>query len=161
MKHRGSTFHYSKRLATFLALWFFFPAVVFSDQHGDRIESVHFRDLHRNGPVKITGHFNLPIGQTVTLEGVRAKPSKLSNASTLFVHSVNNVEIPIDGPKKWPQLIQISNIHELPNRSTIILEGYEFVVWNGSADKNWHIDVEFMVTKVIQPGSLELDFESP
>jgi len=150
-----------KRLSTVFTLCFVFPADTISNEQGDKIESVHFGNLHRNGSAVITGHFGLPIGQTLTLEGIRAKPSKLSNRSTLLVHSVNDVEIPEDSPKEWPQLIQISNVYELPMRSTIILEGYEFTIWRGTAENNWHIDVEFMVTKVIEPNTLEFDVAPP
>lgn len=161
MKRWGHVFQLLKRLSTVFALCFVFPADTISNEHGEKIESVHFRNLHSNGSVKITGHFGLPIGQTLTLKGVRAKSSKLTNGSTLFVHSVNDVVVPEDSPGKWPQHIQISNVYELPMRSTIILEGYEFAVWRGTADKNWHIDVEFMVTKVIEPSSFELDVAPP
>ena len=156
MKRWGDTLQMLVRSSTVFVLCVVFPVVTFSNEHGDRSESVHFRDLHRSGSVKIIGHFSLPIGQTLTLKGVRAKPSKVSNSSTLLVRSVNDVQIPEDSSEGWPPLIQIANIYELPKRSTITLEGYEFAVWRGTAEKNWHIDVEFMVTKVVEPNTLEL-----
>ena len=124
-------------------------------------QSVHFRDIHRGGAAEIIGHFGLPIGQTVKLKGVLAKPSKVSNRSTLRVQAVNDETLPEYRGGGWPPLIQISNIDDLPAGVTIVLEGYEFAVWRGSAEKNWHLNVNFMATRVIAPKSLEFDRAPP
>ena len=39
--------------------------------------AVDVRDIHRDGKVAIVGHFGIPIGQKVTVEGHRAKRSIL------------------------------------------------------------------------------------
>jgi hypothetical protein len=46
------------------------------------IRTVSFREIHRDGPAAIIGHFRFPIGRTVRLEGTLAKPSHMFNAST-------------------------------------------------------------------------------
>ena len=51
--------------------------------------SFDFRDTHRNGKVAIIGHFGIPIGQIVTIEGSLARPSRVSNASTLRIAKIN------------------------------------------------------------------------
>lgn len=161
MKHRDNALQMFKRLSIVFVLSVIFPTAGIGNDHTDRDRSVHFRNLHKDSSVKIIGHFGLPIGQALTLKGVRAKPSKLSNGSTLLVRTVNRAPFPEDNSQGWPPHIQIRNIHELPMSSTIIVEGYEFAEWRGSADKNWHIDVEFMVTRVVEPDTLKLDVAPP
>ena len=144
-----------------ILIWGCLPVAAPRAEPGKPNQSVHFRDLKRSGSAAIIGHFGLPIGQTVKLEGIREKPSKVSNGSTLRVRSVNDEVLPTYHGGGWPPLIQISNIYELPQGVTVVLEGYEFAVWRGSAEKNWHMDVDFMVTRVIGPESLELDVAPP
>ena len=118
----------------------------------NRRQSVDFHDIHRDGTVAVIGHFGIPIGQIVTIEGSLAKPSKVSNDTTLHFTKVNG--IPVDD-KKWGPYIQVGNVDSLPKDATIVVEGYEFLTWTGSPEINWHTEVGFVITKVISPGSLK------
>jgi hypothetical protein len=119
---------------------------------------VSFRDIHREGSVKIIGHFGIPIGTMVKLEGRRAKPSKRSNYLTLHFRSVNDKEVA--GDPRYEPYIQIANVDSLPEDQEIVLEGYETIQWSGAPDINWHLDVTFVVTKVIEPKDLKLQSDS-
>jgi hypothetical protein len=93
----------------------------------------------------------------VTVEGHRAKPSKVSNEMTLQVNKVNDVSI--DKPASpW---IQIRNVDSLPKDEPIIVEGYEFISWRGAPEINWHVESCFMITKVVSPQSLKLNALQP
>ncbi len=120
---------------------------------GSSKQSVDFHDIHRDGRVAIIGHFGIPIGKTVTVEGALAKPSKVSNDVTLHFTKVNGAAVEED--KKWGSYIQVSNVDALPKDETIVVEGYEFLSWRGSAEANWHLEVEFVITKVISPSNLK------
>ena len=119
---------------------------------GDKKQSVDFHDIHQDGTVAIIGHFGIPIGQTVTVEGSLAKPSKISNDVTLHFTKVNGTAVE---DKKWGSYIQVRNVDSLPKDETIVVEGYEFLSWRGAAEINWHLEVEFIVTKVISPSNLK------
>lgn len=120
--------------------------------------SVSFRDIHRDGKVAVVGHFGIPIGQKVTVEGRRAKPSKVSNEMTLAVSEVNGAAATERGESP---LIQMQNVDSLPENETIVVEGYEFLSWRGDPDINWHADVSFMITKVISPKGLKINAMKP
>ena len=120
--------------------------------------SVDFRDIHRDGKVAVVGHFGIPIGQNVTVEGSRAKASKVSNEMTLHVAKVNGVAAAKQGESP---LIQIQNVDSLPEDKTIIVEGYEFLSWRGDPQINWHMEVSFMITKVVAPKSLKVNARNP
>jgi hypothetical protein len=119
--------------------------------------SVHFRDIHRDGKVAVLGHFGIPIGQKVRVEGTRAKASKTSNNLTLHFTKVNGVKAPKLGESPWPPLIQIRNVDTLPEDVTITLEGYEALTWVGDPEKNWRLDVDFIVTRVVAPVGLKVN----
>ncbi|HET9395851.1 MAG TPA: hypothetical protein VFO36_07320 [Nitrospiraceae bacterium] len=120
-------------------------------------QTVWFRDIHREGRAAIIGHFGLPIGRTVRLEGTRAKPSKVTNASSLEVTKVNGQDHPHPGKElSYPPYIQVYNAASLPEGEQIVIEGYEFLRWDGDPDRNWHVDVEFCVTKVIAPKQFDV-----
>ena len=121
--------------------------------------SVPFREIHRDGNVKIIGHFGIPIGTTIKIEGVRAQPSKLTNKMTLHVHKVNGKNFIAD--ERYSPFIQIANVGELPETERIVLEGYESIEWRGDPERNWHINVPFVVTKVIAPESLKRNLKLP
>jgi hypothetical protein len=90
----------------------------------------------------------------VKIEGRRAKPSKLSNEQTLHFQRVNDKQAPDD--LRYTPYIQIANIDRLPADQEIVLEGYEAIRWSGAPDINWHLDVVFIATKVIEPKDLKL-----
>lgn len=113
--------------------------------------SVDFRDIHRDGPVTVLGHFGTPIGQIVTVEGRRAKPSKVSSEMTLSVTTVDGVA---DTRRGDSALIQVQNVDSLPAGEPIVVEGYEFLSWRGDPQTNWHVDVSFIITKVVSPKDL-------
>ncbi len=124
--------------------------------------SFHFRDIHRDGAVLITGHFGIPVGQIVTIEGSRAKPSKVSNSRTLRFVKINGEPVPKPGQHlMWPPLIQIRNVDDLPEKEIIVAEGYELLTWRGDPNINWHLEVEFMITKVVSPDSLKTNNARP
>ena len=128
------------------------------DREQDAPQSVHYRDIHRGGLVAVIGHFGLPIGQIVRLEGVRARPLKTTNRRTLRFTRVNGVALEDLGRRSgYPPDIQIENVNELPEGKSIVVEGYERLRWRGDPQKNWLVEVSFVVTKVISSGGLELD----
>ena len=134
---------------------------VFAGEEG-RKQTVHFRDIHRDGTVSIIGHFGIPIGQIVTIEGTLAKPSMVSNQRTLRFAMINGRPVPeTNDPQKWPPLIQVRNVDSLPKEETIVAEGYEFLDWRVDPNINWHLEVEFMITKVISPARLKVNDRSP
>ena len=118
----------------------------------EKKQSVDFRDIHRDGRVAIIGHFGIPIGQTVTIEGSLAKPSKVSNDMTLYFTKVNGTTVK---EEKWDPYIQVKNVDLLPKDKIIVVEGYEFLSWRGTPEINWHVEVEFVITKVISPNNLK------
>jgi RNA polymerase sigma factor (sigma-70 family) len=120
--------------------------------------SVDFRDIHRDGKVAVVGHFGIPIGQNVTVEGRRAKASKVSDEMTLHVAKVNGVAAARRGESP---LVQMQNVDSLPEDETIIVEGYEFLSWRGDPDINWHVEVDFMITKVVAPKGLKVNARKP
>lgn len=134
---------------------------VFGEEEA-RKQSVHFRDIHRDGTVSVIGHFGIPIGQIVTIEGALAKPSMVSNDRTLHFSIMNGKPISKPSePQRWPPLIQIRNVDSLPKEETVVAEGYEFLNWRGDPKINWHLEVEFMITKVISPANLKLNGRRP
>src|SRR5438552_801651 len=65
-------------------------------------QAVNFRDMHKLGSVAIIGHFGIPIGQTVTVEGTWEKPSKVSNEKTLHFTKVKaNGAVVLADIKEW------------------------------------------------------------
>lgn len=114
-------------------------------------QSVHFRDIHRDGSAQILGNFGLPIGKMLTLKGVRAKPSKVTNEFSLAVSAVNGNKIDSETYRPWPAVVQIRNMPALPVNTTLELQGYEYLEWRGTPDRNWYIAVLFKVTKVLTP----------
>ncbi len=126
---------------------------------GDEKVSVDFHDIHRDGKVAVIGHFGIPIGQIVTVEGRLAKASKVSNNMTLHFTKVNGVAREESG--KWHPLIQIQNVDALPKDETIVVEGYEFLFWRGDPQINWHLEVAFFITKVIAPKDLKVNARKP
>ena len=123
--------------------------------------SVDFRDIHRDGKVAVLGHFGIPIGQNVTVEGRRAAASKISNEMTLRFTKVNGVAAAKESESPWPLLIQIQNADSLPEDEAIIVEGYEFLSWRGDPQSNWHVDVAFIITKVVSPKGLKVNAWKP
>jgi hypothetical protein len=119
--------------------------------------TVNFRDIQRDGKVAVIGHFGIPVGQKVTIEGRRAKPSKVSNQMTLSVEKVNGVAT----KRGESPLIQITNVDSLPDSEAIVLEGYEFLGWRGAPAINWHVDSSFMITRVVAPKGLESNARQP
>lgn len=118
---------------------------------------VFFRDIHRDGSAKVIGNFGLPVGQTITLEGRRAKPSKISDAQSLDVDKVNGKMTTFPEQKGFPSRVQIENVTELPEGVPIAVKGFEALRWVGSPDTNWHVEVFFVVTEV--PGPTRLQFK--
>ena len=123
--------------------------------------SVDFHDIHRDGKVAVIGHFGIPIGQIVTVEGSRAEASKISNGRTLRFTKVNGVAAPKQDESPWPSLVQVQNVDLLPDDEVIVVEGYEFLRWTGDPEVNWHVEVKFMITKVIAPKSLKVNGSEP
>jgi hypothetical protein len=118
--------------------------------HGSEVS---FRDIRPDGDARIIGHFKLPVGQIITLEGKRAPNSKVTNAQSLRVEKVNGKLVFSD---VWGQpTIQISNVESLPEMEPIVVKGYEFLGWRGSPVGNWNITSEFIITDAIQPRSME------
>ena len=62
------------------------------------------------------------------------------------------------GESPW---IQIHNVDSLPEDETIIVEGYEFLSWRGDPQINWHLEVSFMITKVVAPKGLKVNVRMP
>ncbi|MEO8670622.1 MAG: hypothetical protein ABI411_04850 [Tahibacter sp.] len=121
-------------------------------------QSVDFHDIQRDGSVAVIGHFGLPIGRIVKIEGRLAKASKVSNEVTLEFRTVNGAAF---RDPHWSPTVQVRNTDALPADVDIVVEGYEFLVWRGSAESNWHLDVEFMITQVIAPDRLKLNRLEP
>ena len=124
----------------------------------DKKQSVDFHDIHKDGTVAIIGHFGIPIGQIVTVEGHLEKPSKVSDEMTLHFTKINGSAI---RENRWGSLIQIKNVDSLPKDEPIVVEGYEFLSWRGAPEINWNVEVEFVITKVISPASLKLNKWTP
>jgi hypothetical protein len=115
---------------------------------------VFVRDIRSDGSVKVIGHFGLPVGQIITLEGKRAKRSKISNLQTLDVEKVNGKVTTFPARMGFPSYAQIENVTELPEGVPIVVKGFEALRWVGSPDTNWHVQVDFVVTEVLSPAAL-------
>ena len=121
-----------------------------------RREPVSFRDLRRDGPASILGHFGLPVGRIIRLEGRRAQGLKTTNEATLHVTKVEGRDFPPEPDPPYSPHIQVANVRTLPEGEPIVVEGYEFTQWVGDPDVNWHIEVSFHITKVVAPAHLVL-----
>lgn len=121
---------------------------------GSGAEQVSFRDIHKYGKVKVIGNSGLPVGQIITIEGRRAKPSKTSDAYTLIVEKVDGNPVESAEKRRWPADIQIRNTVELPESVPISLKGFEVLNWVGAPDINWHVETYFVVTEVLAPKTL-------
>jgi hypothetical protein len=128
---------------------------------GDEKVFVDFHNIHRDGKVAVLGHFGIPIGQIVTVEGKLAEASKVSNDKTLRFTKVNGVAVAKDESGRWPSLIQIQNVDSLPKHEPIVVEGYEFLSWRGDPQINWHVEVAFIITKVVAPKGLKVNAWKP
>jgi hypothetical protein len=124
-------------------------------------QDIYFRDIGEYKKIKIIGNFGLPIGQSIILEGERPNKSKVTNEYTLEVKKINGKQVEKKEKLIWPPYIQIRNVESLPEGETIILKGYELLVWVGAPQKNWHVDVAFEVTEVITPKKLKITVLDP
>jgi len=113
---------------------------------------VSFRDIQRDGSVKVIGNFGLPVGQIITLEGRRAKPLKTTNEQTLEVEKVNGKALPT---RDRTFDIQIENVAALPEGVPIVVKGFEALHWVGAPDTNWYVGAYFVVTEVVGPATLQ------
>jgi hypothetical protein len=132
-------------------------SVGFGSEESEGARRVFFRDIHRDGKVKVIGNFGFPVGQIITLEGRRARPSKTSNAQTLAVEKVDGVPVEkLERERGWPATVQVMNIVDMPEGAPVSVKGFEALRWTGRPDVNWHLEADFVVTEVLSPRSVKV-----
>lgn len=149
-------------MKTHISCFLLFAFMVGFVEAADELSAVQYSNL--GDRVKIIGHFGIPIGQYIIIEGKRSKTDNLATTSnTLSVEKLNGKTL------KIPADIKLDDIDSLNEGVVYVLKGYETGGMIGIPPPNeiarrqggqmefgLRFQVSFKIVESVTPGNLKL-----